>query len=155
MEWLIILTLIILSITLIVIEVIFIPGTTIVGIIGFGIGGLGVYLSFVNYGAGTGTIVLLSTVVLTGIILIIAFKSGVWKKLSLKKVSGSKVNEEFVIELKPGQNGVAISALRPVGKAEFGDKEYEVKTVGDYVDAGKKITIISISGRQILVEPIK
>ena len=155
MEWLIVLTLIVLGIILIIIEVIFIPGTTIVGIIGFGIAGFGIYLSYVNFGPTTGTTVLLISLLTSAIVLIIALKSGVWKKLALQKTNVGKVNEEYVIKLQTEQQGTAVSALRPVGKAEFDDKEYEVQTIGDYIDAGTKIKVIMIKDRKIFVEPIK
>ena len=155
MEWVIVLALILLGVILIVIEIIFIPGTTIVGIIGFAIAGFGVYLGYVNFGSNIGTVILLVSLFLCGIALVVALKSGVWKKLSLEKTNESKVNQEFKIGLQIDQKGVAVSALRPVGKAEFNDTEYEVQTIGDYIDAGTSIKIIMIKDRKIFVEPIK
>jgi membrane-bound ClpP family serine protease len=55
--------------------------------------------------------------------------------------------------LSPGLEGIALSALRPVGKAEVAGKTYEVKTQGGYVATGTKIKIIQISSNQIIVEP--
>ena len=50
--------------------------------------------------------------------------------------------------------GKALSTLRPVGKAKFKNQEYEVKTLGDYVDNGTPIRIKLIMSNQIIVEPI-
>lgn len=154
-EWLIVISLIILGISLIIIEIIFVPGTTVVGFVGFGVAGYGVFLGFVNFGTTTGVIILISAIILCIISLVISFKSGVWKKLSLHKSIDSKVNEEFKIDLQVEQRGIAVSALRPVGKAEFNDREYEVQTIGDYVSAGSPVKIISIKERKIYVEPLK
>jgi hypothetical protein len=47
-----------------------------------------------------------------------------------------------------------MSTLRPVGKAEFGGKTYEVKTLGNYLEEGRKIRIKHIQSNQIIVEPL-
>ena len=53
-----------------------------------------------------------------------------------------------------GLEGLALSALRPVGKGEFGGNVAEVRTSGEYIDAGMSIRIIKVSSNQILVEKI-
>ncbi len=57
--------------------------------------------------------------------------------------------------LAVGQEGITLSALRPIGKAEFEDKEFEVKTLGNYLETGTPIKIIAIDkSKQIIVEPL-
>jgi len=53
-----------------------------------------------------------------------------------------------------GDEGITLSTLRPIGKAEFNSKTYEVKTSGNYVDRGEKVKITQIESHQIVVEPI-
>lgn len=155
MDWILVIVLVLLGISLIVIEIIFVPGTTVVGILGIGLAAYGVYHSFISFGKGPGLMVLVSTIVVGGIVTVISFKSGVWDRFSLKKSIDSKVNDEYELNLELNQEGRAVSALRPIGKAEFSDKEYEVQTIGNYVDAGTLVKIISIKGRKIFVEPLK
>jgi hypothetical protein len=50
--------------------------------------------------------------------------------------------------------GRAISALRPIGKAEVNEQIVEVRTNGDYLDSGSRIRIIKIVSNQIIIEPI-
>jgi membrane-bound ClpP family serine protease len=64
------------------------------------------------------------------------------------------VNEGLTAKLQVAQRGVAISSLRPIGKAEFEGKTYEVKTFGDYIDSGTKIEIIKIEQNNIYVQTI-
>ena len=52
-----------------------------------------------------------------------------------------------------GQEGVALTDLRPSGTAEFGDKRLDVVTDGKYVQAGQKVRVIKVSGFQTIVEP--
>ena len=155
MEWILIITLIILGITLLVVEVIFIPGTTVVGIVGFAAISYSIYSSYVSFGSTVGTVVLISTSLITGAIMVICFKSGVWRKFSLKSSITSKVNEGKIDDLKLDLQGVAVSALRPIGKAEFNNKEYEVTSLGEYVEAGSFVKIIQLKQNKIYVEPIK
>jgi membrane-bound ClpP family serine protease len=56
--------------------------------------------------------------------------------------------------LSVGNEGVAVSALRPMGTADFQDKMIEVKTNGDYLAPGTRIRITKIITNDILVEPI-
>ena len=53
-----------------------------------------------------------------------------------------------------GQVGVAISTLRPGGKAQFGDEILDVVTEGDLIEAGCKIRVIGSSGHEAVVEAV-
>jgi membrane-bound ClpP family serine protease len=64
------------------------------------------------------------------------------------------VNEGSLNTLVVGLEGKTTSALRPIGKALLGEKEYEVKTAGDYLDSGSAVRIVKIISNQIIVEPI-
>ncbi|MNC95657.1 hypothetical protein D3C83_128320 [compost metagenome] len=77
-----------------------------------------------------------------------------WGKFALKSSIDSRVNEGEMIDIKPGQEGVALSALRPVGKAEIGNRTYEVRTNGEYVESGTRIKILKVISHQIIVEPL-
>ena len=153
--WLVIIGLILLGLGLIIVEVIFVPGTTIVGILGIVLAGVGVYLSFSNFGNNTGTLILVATGAVALIALLISFRTGVWKKFALKDQISSKFNEHIEITTQEGDDGGALSSLKPIGKAEINDKVFEVKTNGNYVDAGEKVKVIKIDKNKIIVEPIK
>ncbi len=53
-----------------------------------------------------------------------------------------------------GQIGVAISQLRPGGKAKFGEEILDVISQGDLVNKGQKVKIIGHSGTEAIVEMI-
>jgi membrane-bound ClpP family serine protease len=63
------------------------------------------------------------------------------------------VNEGLLNGLEVGQEGTAVSALRPIGKAELGTQQVEVRTHGEYLDSGTKIKIVKIELNQITVAP--
>ena len=152
-EWITVISLILLGLALIVVEIIFVPGTTVVGVLGFIFLIVGVGLSFHYFGGNVGWITVGGAGVASGFVLYFSFRSNLWRRFALKSSIQSKVNEGELTGLAPGQEGVALSALRPVGKAEMGSKTYEVKTLGGYVATGTKIRIIQILSNQIIVEP--
>lgn len=153
MEWLSIIVLILVGIAMLIIELIFIPGTTVFGILGFA--GLlsGVYLGYANFDATTGTIILVSTLLLSGIAVFYSLRSKSWDRFALKTNSDSKVNEETEINLETGQEGIAISYLRPSGKAEFDGKFWEVFSHDEFIESGTAIVIEKIEKRKIFVKP--
>lgn len=155
MDWMIVASLIFFGILLVIAEIIFVPGTTLVGIIGVGFMIAGVVSSFSYFGQQGGWITLGGTVIASAVITYYAFKANVWGKFSLKMSSSGKVNEGVLEGITVGQEGIAISSLRPSGKAEINDKTFEVKTLGAFVDSGSKVRIIKVNTNQIIVEPIQ
>lgn len=154
MAWLVVISLVIIGLALVIAEIIFVPGTTIVGALGLAFLIAGVGLSFHYFGPETGWITTGTVGVVGGVVFYYSFKADVWGRFALKSSIDSKVNEGAMTALTPGQEGVTLSALRPVGKAEVDGKTYEVKTLGGYVASGQRIRIIQIESHQITVEPI-
>lgn len=154
MEWMIVISLVLFGLLLLVVEVIFVPGTTVVGIAGFVFVVLGIGFAFRYFGSEIGWITTGGAALAFGIGFYFSFKTNVWKRFSLKSAIKSKVNEGELEQLAEGEEGVTISALRPVGKAELTSKIYEVKTQGQYVDSGTRIRIVKIISNQIFVEPV-
>lgn len=154
-EWITVISLVVLGLIFVLIELLFIPGTTVVGILGFVSTVVGIYLSFDYFGSSTGWWFTLGSSLFFAITLYYSFKSGTWERFSLKSAMQNKVNEGLTAELKEGDEGTAVSTLKPVGKAEFDNKEYEVKSFGDYVEPGTRIKIVKIDINNILVERIQ
>ncbi len=155
MAWAILLLILAIGIGLIVIEIIFVPGTTIVGVLGLICIIAGILYGFSTFGTPMGWGITVVTVIISTAIIIISLKSGVWKKFALSDIMDSKVNEHLPIAINPGEEGVALSALRPIGNAEFGNDKMEVTTLGELVDSGSKVKVTHIEGRVIYVEQFK
>lgn len=51
-----------------------------------------------------------------------------------------------------GKVGVALTALRPAGRAEFDDKLLDVVTEGEFIDKGEPVRIQQVRGNRIVVE---
>ncbi|MEP1093939.1 MAG: hypothetical protein ABJG78_02450 [Cyclobacteriaceae bacterium] len=154
MDWITVIGLVVFGIILLVAEIIFVPGTTIVGILGLLFSGYGIYLSYDNFGPTTGTIFLLSTLILNTIALVLAFKGRSWERFSLKSSMTGKFNQDIKLGLKEGDIGQSISSLKPVGKALFDDNEVEVRSNGGYINENVEIEILRIESKKIFVQPV-
>jgi membrane-bound ClpP family serine protease len=153
--WLVIAALILAGLLLIIVEIVFIPGTTVVGLLGLIFTIVGIVFSYSHFGSETGFYVLLGTSLVTAGTLYLSFRKGAWKKFSHQSSIDSRVNEGMTAHLNAGEEGVSISALRPMGSAEFHGKIFEVKTNGEFVSNGVKVRIVTIRSNDILVEPIQ
>ena len=139
---------------LIVIEIIFIPGTTIVGIFGGLLSAYSIVKAYTTFGIETGHLFLVANVVAGTIILVVCFRTGVWHRFANNSVSEGKAIEDLNQELAVGDEGVTLSDLRPMGKAEFKSKNYEVQTLGAFCNHPSKIIIVDISRHKIIVQPL-
>ncbi|MEW6356837.1 MAG: NfeD family protein [Planctomycetota bacterium] len=50
-----------------------------------------------------------------------------------------------------GREGVAVSKLRPVGRAQIGDEICSVVTQGELVEEGRKVKVLEVKGNRIVV----
>lgn len=153
-DWIIIAFLILSGIGLIIIEIIFVPGTTIVGVFGFSLGIYGLYRCYDLYGTETGHYVFAASAILTLVASVLSFKSNAWKRFANAATIESKVNESLTVNLSVGMEGTTVSSLKPVGKVDFSDKEYEATTLGNFIEEKKAVKIIKIDRNKIIVEPI-
>ena len=94
---------------------------------------------------------------------VIVFALSRWlPKTSLygKMVSQTASGVGTVVELEQkqasrvGQFGVAVSPLRPGGKAQFGNDILDVMTQGEMIEKGRRVKIIGHSGMEAIVEAV-
>lgn len=152
--WVIIIALLTIGLGLIIIELVFIPGTTVVGLLGLIFTIVGIVISYRHFGDNVGLYILLGTSATALITLFISFRSGAWARFSHKSSIDSKVNEDMLRALNVGDEGTTRSDLRPIGTAEFGEKNFEVRTTGSFLETGTRVKIVRIQSHQIIVEPI-
>lgn len=155
MDWLPIAAFILIGLVLIIVEIIFVPGTTVVGIAGFLSMGYGIYQSYSLYGNSVGTLTLVASLLVSGLLIYMSFRNRSWERFSLKSEMTSKVNESFDLELQPGDKGRSVSSLKPIGKALFHDEEVEVRSNGGFVEENQEIEVLRVEGKNIFVQPVK
>lgn len=144
-----------LGLLLFLIEFLLIPGITIAGIGGAVLTFAGIYLAYARFGAMTGSIVLISTLLASILIFSLSIRSRTWKKAMLTTNIDSKMNEIPGIEnIKTGDKGIAITRLAPMGTVKVNGITFEAKSVAGFVDPKTEIEVVKVSSSQIVVKPI-
>ncbi|MCU0437957.1 MAG: hypothetical protein MUC49_08560 [Raineya sp.] len=142
---------VLLGIALVVAEVLFIPGTTFVGLLGFLLMAFGVWRCFDTYGKVAGISLAGGSLVTMALVFYAGYKKGVWKQFALNTENDTKLSQKSINDLKVGQQGIAISVLRPFGTADFAGKRVEVQSLGEMIDVGRDVVIVEIKGNEIFV----
>lgn len=155
LSWFVLLVILLLGIGLVVAEVIFVPGTTFVGILGLVLLVVGVFLGFSWFGDTIGWLIFAGSLAGSGLAVFYGLRNNTWNRFSLDSEINSRVNEEFPVPVQVGALGRTVSALRPQGRAEFGDQILEVRTLGDFLPTGTQVRVSRIEGTIIFVESIE
>lgn len=58
------------------------------------------------------------------------------------------------LALKPGMEGVALTTLRPSGKARFADHVADVVTEGEFITAETPVTVVQADGMRVVVKQL-
>lgn len=53
-----------------------------------------------------------------------------------------------------GRAGVAVTTLRPAGKAEIDGVQYDVVSQSGFIEPGRSVRVLEVSGNRIVVEPV-
>jgi membrane-bound serine protease (ClpP class) len=80
-----------------------------------------------------------------------------YRRMIATSASGATADANIVAEQKTrlGEIGTAVSALRPGGKAQFGDAILDVISQGELIPKSTQVRIIAFSGREPIVELVK
>jgi membrane-bound serine protease (ClpP class) len=174
MEWI---ALFIIGLVLLGLELLVFPGTTVLGLAGAILMLLAVVMAMVDvypsvpapdlpmgfrFQVPTQLIVTNLSIALIGSILCVWLLSFVLPKTSLYSslVSHSVSGESSVVVREKeqtrqiGEVGVAVSVLRPGGKAQFGDALLDVISQGEMIPKGARVKIVGHSGTEAIVEAV-
>lgn len=67
------------------------------------------------------------------------------------RVDGESGAAQKSLPLSLGDRGIALSLLRPAGKADFGNRRIDVVADGDFINKGETVEIVEISGNRVVV----
>jgi membrane-bound serine protease (ClpP class) len=159
------------GIVLLAVEIFVIPGFGVAGILGLIFIAAGIVLSLVptewpetdwQWSYLLETTGFLALGLLGALVVMVALtrilpRTPVLRKLALATTAGAE--EGFVVpseEMKAllGRKGLAITKLRPAGKAEFGNRQFQVVAEGDLLDAGDEVEVIDVSGNKVTVRRV-
>lgn len=143
-----------LGIVMLIIEV-YVPDFGIIGGIGLIVLGIALYMHLGDFG----DVVLnfLAMLLVSAITFVIPLRLG--KDLAIGKgfvLNTSSEKEKGYsshrdLSFLQGQSGLAVTALRPVGRASFDNEYYEVISSEDMIQSGAKIYVSKVEGSKIFV----
>ena len=151
---LIISSLIIAGLILFIIEVFLLPGVSIAGIASAACLLYANYYAFDTLGTVPGCITLAISAIGVIAITIWFMRSKTVDKLSLKKSIDYKPNPLKGLDLKAGDEGVALTRLALIGNAEFNGNIIEVRSIGDFIEEKSRIRVNRIRDGIVLVEKV-
>ena len=166
MEWVLVF---ILGMALVLSELFLHPGTILPGLLGSLIMIAALIMAMVDHYPGTPelpslpairlpmeNLALATLILVAGATLLARLlpKTTMYRNLVSQSASGvQSVNEQLERQAADvGRTGVAISNLRPGGKAQFGEDVLDVITQGEMIEKGQSVRIIGHSGPEAVVE---
>lgn len=145
--------LVVLGIILLLIEFFLLPGISIAGIGGaiFMIGGI-IY-SYIYLGSTAGNITLALSLILLALAFVWLLKSKSLRKIALTTDITETVDNSDLKSLNPGDKGMAISRLNPIGNVMINDVTVEGKSFdGELIDEDTEIEVVRVETYNVLVK---
>mgnify|MGYP001140894655 CR=1 FL=1 len=131
------------AIVLVLAEIFLFPGITLAGVGGL----LFAYTSSVM----VGNITLGISLSLFVVIFLWMLRSRSFSRVALKTDVDSRLTSSLELGLKPGDKGITVSRLAPMGKIRVGNVVTEAKSRDGFVDENTPIVIVHIESDLILV----
>ncbi len=150
-----IILLILLGIFLFIVEFLLVPGVTVAGIGGAVLLAVSIYLAYSTHGSTVGNYTLLGTVVLIIVTLVFTLKSRTWQRLMLSSNIESKIeSSDREGRIKPGDTGVTLTRLNPMGRVQINDVIIEGKSTGTFIPEHSKVQVVKVLTTQVIVKPL-
>ena len=143
-----------LGVFFIMIEIFLIPGTTIFGVAGAGAIIAALYFAFTNEPAWLGNASVVATVGLSIIMFFLGKKMAQSKELSLaeKELSGRVNEQKYFGDVEIGNQGTALSALRPNGTIKINGNRFEAQAQSGYIQSGTEVKVVEIQHQKLIVQ---
>lgn len=145
--------LVLLGVVLLLIEFFLLPGISIAGIGGavFMVGG--VIYSYIYLGSTAGNITLALSLILLASSFVWLVKSKSLRKIALTTDITETLDNSELKSLQPGDTGIAVSRLNPIGNVMVKDITVEGKSFdGELIDEDTEIEVVRVETYNVLVK---
>ena len=150
-ETLIIAFLMVVAIVLILLEIFMLPGITVAGVGGFifAAGGL-IYAYSVDTLAGNVTLAVSLLVFAATFVWMLRSKS--FSRVALKTDVDSRLVSSRDLGIIPGDEGLTLSRLAPIGKARINGIMVEAKSMDELIDENTPVEVVRVDSNNIIVK---
>lgn len=154
MDYVLIIGLLLLGIFFMILEVYLIPGISIAGVASVACFIAGITFAFINIGPMAGFLFLVGAMALLLLLLIIFYKSKAFDRMALRTEVASRPEPFQGLDVKPGDKGVTVSRLAPIGKIQVNGKSIEGRSENEMLDPGTSVEIVEVGSYNVLVRKI-
>ena len=144
--------LLVVAIVLLLLEIFLLPGITVAGIGGFLFAAGGVAYAYSKLGLLAGNISLISAGLVFAISFFWLLRSNSFSKVALKKEVGGKLVSCRDVGIEPGDEGITLSRLNPMGKIKVKGITVEAKSFNGFVDENIPVVVVRIDASNVLVK---
>jgi len=155
LPWVYSLGLLIVGFCLVLLEIFVIPGFNLFGVLGAATICVGIAFAYLRMGVAAavvvGTLGILGTVAMVWLLI----RNRAWQRLVLEsetdKACGFHSGPTGTV-LPSGEVGVALTPLRPAGRARFGEQIVDVVTEGGFIEPGDRVEVLEVHGSRVVVQ---
>ena len=150
-ETFIIALLMVIAIALLLLEIFMLPGITVAGIGGllFAAGGL-IYAYSVS--TCVGHVTLGASLVAFAAAFAWLMRSKSFSRVALNTDIDSRLTSSRELGIIPGDEGVTLSRLAPIGKALIKGQAVEAKALDELIDEGTPVVVMKVEGYNVVVQ---
>lgn len=134
---------------------IYVPAFGLVGLTGWALSSYSLYL----YEGGLTWVFIYWIIALITMALTYVFHTKLGRTIEIspqfiltKQNHHSSINQSSIYFPQPGESGVVAMDLRPVGRCQFGDHEYQSISHGPFIPKGTKVEVLTIKNGNIYVK---
>jgi membrane-bound serine protease (ClpP class) len=140
-----------LGLSLIVAEI-FLVGV-VLGLIGLVCMLVSIYFGF-QKSAGIGW-TLIAIAALSVPVLAVVWVKVINRVLAMKFTQTGYTSAQMQYKDLVGQEGVALTTLRPAGMARFGEKKVDVVSEGEVIDRDSRVRVVEVKGNRVVVRAVR
>ena len=150
MNTLAIVALLVVGLLLLLTELLVLPGFGVAGALGIVALIGGAVAAWSELGAAWGMVTGALALIMTVLLVYIMPRTRAGRRLVLEHAEADNRSQKDRQDLL-GRNGLAVSPLRPIGRARFGEEEVDVVTDGEYIDVGQSVMVVEVQGMRVVV----
>ena len=138
----------------VVIAEIILPSAGLLAILALALFGYSLHLVFHDISATAGMILAAADLVMIPTLVLVGIKMLARSPVTLRTELSSKLGvsaQSPELDRYLGQEGKALTDLRPAGMASIAEARVDVVTRGEYVDKGCELVVLAVTANQIVV----
>ena len=141
---------------IIIVEII-VPSGGLLGMLALGVIGYSLYTVYTGVSLSAGYILTGIDLALLPVVIFVGLKLLVRSPVTLRTELASSAgvtSQPVELEQHLGQEGVALTDLRPSGLARLSGQRLDVVSRGEYIEKESAVVVVAVTGNQVIVQEL-